>query len=68
MYWRNHDLKQRDDWERARMIAFYAAAPHTKKIKKPTDIVKFDWEKKERPRVKSKEEFYRLKEKLLDGK
>ena len=29
------------------MIAFYAVAPHTKKIKKPKDVVKFHWEKKD---------------------
>jgi len=42
------------------MIAFYAVAPHTKKVKKPKDIVEFDWEKKKK-KVLSKEEFLRLR-------
>ena len=40
-----HALEDRDAWERARMIALYAAAPHTKKKLKATDIVTFSWEK-----------------------
>ncbi len=38
--------KEKTDWERARMIAFYAVAPHSKKIKKATDLFKFSWEGK----------------------
>ncbi len=60
IYWRNEQIKQQGDWERARMVAFYSAAPHTKKIKKPTDIVEFDWEKKKKE-VLSKEQFFKLR-------
>lgn len=64
-YWYNENLKQRGDWERARLIAFFAAAPHTKSIKKQTDIVKFDWEKKQVHRM-TKEEFYKNKKALFN--
>lgn len=65
-YWNCEHIKQRGDWERARMVSFYSASPHVKSIRKPTDIVKFDWEKKKHEPM-SKEEFYKLKEKYLDG-
>ena len=44
-YWNMESIRQRAYWERARLIALYAAAPHTKKKLKATDIVTFDWEK-----------------------
>lgn len=44
-FWTNESISQRSYWERARMIAFYASAPHVKTIKKPTDIIVFGWEK-----------------------
>ena len=43
-YWRNQRIKERSDWERARWIAFYTVAPHSKKITKVKDIIEFDWE------------------------
>ena len=64
IYWYNEQLKQRGDWERARLVAFYAAAPHSKKIKKYSDVVKFDWEKAKKSNM-TKEEFYKLKEQLF---
>lgn len=46
-HWVFDNVRQRGDWERARMVAFYAVAPHTKKIKKATDVMRFHWEKKD---------------------
>lgn len=60
-----HALEDRDAWERARMIALYAAAPHTKKKLKATDIVTFNWEKSDTKGTKgnkwTKEEIERFK-------
>jgi len=50
------EIKQRALWETSRFIAYYAAAPHVKSIKKPQDIVKFDWEKPEQIDVQSTRE------------
>lgn len=36
---------ERSAWMRARMVAYYAVAPHSKGIKSQYDVVKFDWEK-----------------------
>ena len=38
--------KERQEWERARFIAFMTVKPHDtkKKFKKPSDLIKFDWE------------------------
>lgn len=35
------------------MIAYCAAAPHSKKIKKPNDIISFDWDKSGKKGTKS---------------
>lgn len=37
----------RNDWERTRWLATIVLSPHTKKGKsvKPTDLIKFEWEK-----------------------
>ena len=38
--------KEQQDWERARFVAFMTIKPHDtkKKFKKPSDLIKFDWE------------------------
>lgn len=42
------------DWERCRWSTAYLLQPHSKKGKKikPTDLIKFDWDKKENKRKK----------------
>jgi len=42
----------RSAWMRARTVAFYAIAPHTKKgqLNEPRDLWKFDWEEEVRDR------------------
>ena len=45
---RNAQTQQfRNDWERTRWLATILLSPHTKKGKcvKPTDLIKFEWEK-----------------------
>lgn len=39
----------RNEWERTRWLATIILSPHTKKGKgiKPTDLIKFEWEKPE---------------------
>lgn len=43
------DMRQRQEWERARWSATLALQPHTKKGSriKPTDLIIFPWEKKQ---------------------
>lgn len=43
------DLKERGEWERARMVAYFASMPHKKKIK-PADLMSFDWDGKKQPK------------------
>ncbi len=62
-YWKSEEIKQRAAWEQTRMIAYYSAMPHVKKIRKFTDIVEFSWEKKQKSKPLTKEEFYKLKDK-----
>lgn len=41
------NLRQRSEWERCRWQTAYLLMPHTGKGKtmKPTDLIKFDWDK-----------------------
>ena len=41
--------KERQEWDRARFIAFMTVKPHDtkKKFKKPSDLIKFDWEQQQ---------------------
>ena len=41
--------KERQEWERARFIAFMTVKPHDtkKKFKKPSDLIKFGWEQQQ---------------------
>lgn len=41
--------KERQEWERARFIAFMTVKPHDtkKKFKKPSDLIKFNWEQQQ---------------------
>jgi hypothetical protein len=43
--WRkNEEAAHRDRWERARLMAFSAVVPHSKKIRKAEDYIRFPWE------------------------
>lgn len=39
-------LRQKDNWEQARLVAYIIAQVNSKKRLKPTDIIKFGWEDK----------------------
>ena len=41
--------KERQEWERSRFVAFMTIKPHDskKKFKKPSDLIKFDWEQRQ---------------------
>lgn len=67
MSWRDFQLKQQGffehendrykaDWERARFVGFYAVAAWSKGLKKPTDLVKFAWEKEAEVELPTKED------------
>lgn len=38
-------LRHKESWEQARMIAYITAQANSKKKLKPTDIIKFEWDK-----------------------
>lgn len=65
-YTEQEEARQRNGWEQARMIAFSAVAPHSKRIRRPTDLLKFEWDGK--PLRKEEEERMTLEErrKLMD--
>ena len=65
-YTEQEEARQRNAWEQARMIAFSAVAPHSKRIRRPTDLLKFEWDGK--PLRKEEEERMTLEErrKLMD--
>ena len=37
--------KYKNDWERTRFIGYCTVKGYTNKIKTPTDLIKFEWEK-----------------------
>lgn len=41
-----HNDKKKEEWEKERWTWFYILLSKDAGIKKPTDIMKFDWEKK----------------------
>ena len=46
-YWQEREEDAREDWERARMAAYFAAAPHLKKAKGMTDLIPMPWDAKQ---------------------
>lgn len=65
-HWAAHNYKEREEWQRARMVAYWAAAAHQKKGFKHTDIIQFGWEQKTAEKGTSsnkwtKEEILKLK-------
>lgn len=46
------ELRDRGQWERARLMAFFSVMPHAKKgtLRKPADLFPFDWEDAPAPR------------------
>jgi hypothetical protein len=46
-YWEHFDLHQKLEWERVRWLGTIILQPHMKKGRtlKPTDLIKFEWEK-----------------------
>ncbi len=45
-YNQQRDESFRESWNQARMIGFWSMVLHSKKIKKPSDIMKFHWDEK----------------------
>lgn len=62
-------LKDKENWEQARMLGFITAKSNGAKIGKMEDLVKFDWEKKqkEKPQFISDEkmEEYRKRARMI---
>ena len=40
-------LRTKDNWEQARLISYLIAQTNSKKKLKPTDIIKFEWDKEQ---------------------
>lgn len=49
-------LKHKDAWEQARMIAYITAQVNSKDRLNPEDIMKFHWEKDDKPVIDSIDE------------
>ena len=45
----NYYLKNKDSWEQARLIAYITAQVNSKDRLNPEDIMKFHWEKDDKP-------------------
>lgn len=44
--WGLYEERQaRASWERARLIGYMAVLPYTKKVREPSDLIRFAWEK-----------------------
>lgn len=41
--------RERGEWERARMVAYYSAAPHLKKGKAMKQLIPLPWDNADRP-------------------
>lgn len=58
------ELKSRENWEQARLIAFVTAQCNSTKKITPQDIIKFPWEKEEGRKARvSEDDIKRLNEK-----
>lgn len=49
-------------WEQTRMVCFYSVITHTKSIKKPIDLFRFDWDKEN---IITKDEFLNKNKNLI---
>ena len=61
-------LRTKDNWEQARLIAYVMAQVSSQKHLKPTDIIKFAWEKTDKSNTQPMtiEDFERLKAAALE--
>ena len=65
-YARLREEQHRADWERARMIAFAAVAPHTSRLRGPEDLVRFPWEEETEERPKAPRMTIEERRRLMD--
>jgi hypothetical protein len=42
---KRYELNYQEDWEKTRWLGYIFASCFSDKLKKPSDLVKFDWEK-----------------------
>ena len=47
----SEELSRRERWERTRFLAHCILSPFAKKRMRPTDIIRFDWEKDDPPKA-----------------
>jgi len=60
-----YNERYKDTWEQTRYISFVFAAAQNEKIKKPTDVLKFEWDKEEEQVKMTLEERRRREEEML---
>ena len=65
-YARLREEQHRADWERARMIAFAAVAPHTSRLRGPEDLMRFPWEEAATDRPKAPRMTIEERRRLMD--
>ena len=56
------NIEYKTDWERARLIAFYAVSPYAKRgsLHSVQDLFRFDWEKEDLPELTEEQMNYCL--------
>lgn len=57
------EYRGRDNWEQARMIAYMVAQVNSKKVLKPSEIIKYIWDENKEPETVSAVDLERLKQK-----
>ena len=65
----SEELSRRERWERTRFLAHCILAPFAKKRMRPTDIIRFDWEKDDPPKATpaTRQDFERIRRRYGDG-
>jgi glutamyl-tRNA reductase len=60
--------KYKNEWERARWQSYIMALTQGSKLKEPSDIMEFEWERKEIEEIKySEEEIEKIKKNMLNA-
>lgn len=63
----SYNEQYKNGWEMARYIAYVFAAVNTKQIKKPQDLVKFEWDGELPVETISKEERIKQEQEMLEA-
>lgn len=62
----SYNEQYKNGWEQTRYIAFINAALYNDKIKKPSDLMKFDWDDEDNNPIISREERIKREQEMLE--